>query len=298
MELRQVRYFVAVAETLSFRQASNHLHVSQPSLSVQIKQLEDELGVSLLWRSKRHVEVTQAGEIFLSAAREILLKVKQASAAALHAESGEAGTIRLGFIPTASFHILPLLLNKIRSTLPLVNVELKEGPETVQISGIQSGIFDISIGHLGHNYGQIESILLVREPIVVALPKGHKAARKRTVALKDCEGELFMIPSKDLFPTLHQLIAMAFAESHTPLDKYQMVEHFHTAMALTMARAGFAFLPNWAKNFVPEGVVLRPPSFSIRPLETFALWSRGNVDPLIQRVLSLLKEIRRDLGTS
>lgn len=86
MELRQVRYFVAVAETLNFRQASNRMHISQPSLSVQIKQLEDELGVTLLRRSKRHVEITRAGVVFLSAAREILLKLQQASAAALHAE--------------------------------------------------------------------------------------------------------------------------------------------------------------------------------------------------------------------
>ena len=295
MELRQVRYFVAVAETLSFRQASNILHVSQPSLSVQIKQLEDELGVFLLRRSKRHVEITRAGEAFLSAAREILLKVKQASAAAVHAESGEAGTIRLGFIPTASFHILPRLLDKIRTALPLVTVELKEGPEALQVPGIHSGIFDISIGHLGESYDQIESMLLVREPIVVALPKGHKAARKRAVALKDFEGELFMNPSKDLFPSLHQLIATAFVQNHVPLNKYQMVEHFHTAVALTMSGAGFAFLPSSAKNFVHEGVVLRPPRFSIAPLDTFALWSRGNVDPLVQRVLSLLKEIKKEL---
>jgi DNA-binding transcriptional LysR family regulator len=290
-----VRYFVAVAENLNFRRASNHLHVSQPSLSVQIKQLEEELGVPLFRRTKRRVEITRAGEIFLSAAREILLKLKQASAAALHAESGEAGTIRLGFIPTASFHILPLLLEKIRSTLPLVNVELKEGPESLQIRGIQSGAFDISIGHLGDSYNQIESMLLVREPIVVALPKGHKAARKRSVALRDLEGELFHIPSKDLFPSLHHLIVTAFVQNHVPLNRYQMIEHFQTAVALTMARAGFAFLPYWAKNLVPEGVVLRPPNFSIRPLETFALWSHGNVDPLVQRVLSLLKEIKRDL---
>jgi DNA-binding transcriptional LysR family regulator len=147
MELRHVRYFVAVAETLSFRQASKQLHVSQPSLSVQIKQLEDELGVPLFRRSKRRVEITRAGEVFLSAAREILLRLQQASAAALQAETGEAGTIRLGFIPTASFHILPRFIEKIRSTLPLVNVELKEGPEHTQIAGLRSGAFDVCIGH-------------------------------------------------------------------------------------------------------------------------------------------------------
>ncbi|MGA7315343.1 MAG: LysR substrate-binding domain-containing protein, partial [Silvibacterium sp.] len=92
--------------------------------------------------------------------------------------------------------------------------------------------------------------------------------------------------------------AMAFIQNHVPLNRYQMVEHFHTAVALTMSGAGFAFLPSSARNFVPQGVVLRPPSFSIRPLETFALWSRGNVDPLIQRVLSLLKELSRDLRVS
>ena len=295
MELRHLRYFVAVAETLSFRQASNHLHVSQPSLSVQIKQLEDELGVPLLRRSKRRVEITRAGESFLPAAQEILLKTKQASAAALHAASGGAGTIRLGFIPTASFHILPMLLDKIRRNLPLVNVELKEGPESLQVPGIRSGAVDISLGHLGESYDNIETMLLVREPIVVALPKGHKAARKRTVPLKDFEGELFMIPSKDLFPSLHQLIATAFLQNHVPLNRYQMVEHFHTAVALIVARAGFAFLPYWAKNVVPEGVVLRPPSFSIAPLDTVALWSAGNPDPLVRRVLSLLKEVRKDL---
>ena len=213
MELRHVRYFVAVAETLSFRQAGKQLHVSQPSLSVQIKQLEDELGVALFRRSKRLVEITRAGEVFLSASREILLRLQQASAAALHAESGEVGTIRLGFIPTATFQILPMLLEKIRSTLPLVNVELKEGPEDPQITGLRSGTFDVCIGHLSRTYDQIENMLLIRERLVVALPKGHRAARKKYVSLRDLKGELLIMPSKDLLPSVHQMIATAFLKN-------------------------------------------------------------------------------------
>jgi DNA-binding transcriptional LysR family regulator len=112
------------------------------------------------------------GEVFLTAAREILLRLQQASAAALHAESGEAGTIRLGFIPTASFHILPRLLAGIRSTLPLVNVELKEGSEDPQITGLHSGVFDVCIGHLSRTYDQIENMLLIRERLVVLSRKG------------------------------------------------------------------------------------------------------------------------------
>ena len=293
MELRHVRYFVAVAESLSFRQASKQLHVSQPSLSVQIKQLEDELGVALFRRSKRRVEITRAGEIFLSAAREILLRLQQASAAALHAASGEVGTIRLGFIPTASFHIIPRLLEKIRSTLPLVNVELREASENPQIAGLRSGAFDVCIGHLSRTHDQIENTLLIRERLIVALPKGHRAARKRFVGLRDLEGELLIMPSKDLLPSVHQMIAAAFLKNHMPLDRYQMAEHFQTGVNLTKARVGYMFLPSSAKDFVPDGVVLRPPGFSIGPLDTFALWSRGNVDSLVHRVLNLLKEIKR-----
>ena len=103
------------------------------------------------------------------------------------------------------------------------------------------------------------------------------------------------MPSKELLPNVHQMIATAFLKNRMPLDRYQIAEHFQTAVNLTNARVGFAFLPSSAKDFVPEGVVLRPPGFSIGPLYTFALWSRGNVDPLVHRVLSLLKEIRKEL---
>jgi DNA-binding transcriptional LysR family regulator len=295
MELRHLRYFVAVGDTLNFRQAGKQLHVSQPSLSVQIRQLEDELGVALFRRSKRRVEITPGGEVFLSAAREILLRLRQASAAAVHTESGEVGTIRLAFIPTASLHILPRLLDKIRGILPLVNVELREGAENLQITGLRSGTFDVCIGHLSRNYDQIENMLLTRERVAVALPKGHRAARKKFVRLRDLRGELLIMPSKDLLPSIHQMIAAAFLKNHMPLDRYQMAEHFQTGINLTKARVGYMFLPSSAKDFVPDGVVLRTPGFSIGPLDTFAIWSRGNVDPLVHRVLSLLKEIKREL---
>ena len=295
MELRHLRYFVAVAETLNFRQASKQLSVSQPSLSVQIKQLEDELGVPLFRRSKRRVEITRAGEVFLSAARDISLRLKQASAAALRAESGEVGTIRLGFIPTATFHILPRLLEKIRSTLPLVKMELREGTEDPQITGLRTGSLDVCIGHLSRSYDQIENMLLVREPLVVALPKGHRAARKRAVGIKDLEDEFFILPSKDLLPGLYQMIATALLKIRISPHRYQMAEHFQTGVNLTRARVGVMFLPSSAKNFVPDAVVLRTPGFSIGQLETFALWSRGNVDPLVHRVLGLLKDVRKEL---
>jgi DNA-binding transcriptional LysR family regulator len=176
-----------------------------------------------------------------------------------------------------------------RSTLPLVNVELREGSENPQITGLLSGTFDVCIGHLSRTYDQIDNMLVIRERLVVAFPKGHRAARKKYVRLSDLEGELLIMPSKDLLPGLHQMIATAFLKNHMPLGRYQMAEHFQSGVNLTKARVGYMFLPSSAKDFVPEGVVLRNPGFSIGPLDTFALWSRGNVDPLVHRVLSVLK---------
>lgn len=110
MELRQLRYAVAVADHLNFREASRALHVAQPSLSVQIKQLEEEIGVALFIRSKRHVEITRPGKVFLKTAREALAMLDRSVSSARRAERGEVGTLRLGFVATAMFNILPRLL--------------------------------------------------------------------------------------------------------------------------------------------------------------------------------------------
>jgi DNA-binding transcriptional LysR family regulator len=120
-------------------------------------------------------------------------------------------------------------------------------------------------------------MLLIRERLVVALPKGHSAARKKYMGLRDLEGELLIMPSKDLLPSLHQMIATAFLKNHMPRGRYRRAEHFQTAVNLTKARVRFVFLPSSAKDFVPDRVVLRTPGFSIGPLDTFALSSRGNV---------------------
>jgi DNA-binding transcriptional LysR family regulator len=136
---------------------------------------------------------------------------------------------------------------------------------------------------------------VIRERLVIAFPKGHRAARTKYMSLRDLKGDLLIMPSKDLLPSVHQMIAEAFLKNPMPLDRYQMAEHFQTGVNLTKARVGYMFLPSSAKDFVPDGVVLRTPGLSIGPLDTFALWSRGNVEPLVHRILSLLKEVKREL---
>jgi DNA-binding transcriptional LysR family regulator len=291
MELRQLRYAVAVAENLSFRQASRELHVAQPSLSVQIKQLEDELGVRLFQRSKRQVEITRAGDVFLDTAREVLSVLERSSSAARQAQQGEAGTIRLGFVPTASFSILPRLIEEIRRQLPLVVVELREWPATTQIRELKAGNLDIGIGHLEELPHQLESFILLRERFVLVLPEEHRAARNRAVHLEDLRDDLLLIPRKDLFPTVHQMIVDVFARNGVPTNRCQVVEHVQTAIVLAAANVGFAFVPASAEKLSPKGVVFRPLSIDVPPFETVAFWFRGSIDPLVNRVLEILRQV-------
>src|SRR5260370_41627267 len=258
MELRHLRYVVAVAECLNFREASRKLHVSQPSLSVQIKQLEDEVGVRLFHRSKRHVEITRGGEAFLITAREVLSMLERSSSAARQAQQGELVTIRIGFVPNASVAIVPRLLEERKKRWVMVDVELKEWPEATQIRELQSGALDIGITHREKVPDSLESMLLLRERLLLALPKHHQAARKKAVNFDDVRDDLLLIPRKDLFPTLHQMIIRIFVAGGFALNRPQPTEHLQITIALVVENAGFAFFPKSTDILLPTDYILRP----------------------------------------
>jgi DNA-binding transcriptional LysR family regulator len=168
-------------------------------------------------------------------------------------------------------------------------VELKEWPEAAQIRELQSGALDIGIGHLEELSDRLESMLLLRERFVLVLPKNHPAARKRAVNFKDLRDDLLLIPRRDLFPTVHQMIVGTFVAGGVTPNRTQVVEHVQTAMALVAANAGFAFVPESADRLAPRGVTFRPLNAVVPKFETVALWLRGTSDPLVRRVLEILK---------
>src|SRR5260370_16835967 len=157
VELRQLRYAVAVADHLNFREASRALHVAQPSLSVQIKQLEEEIGVALFIRSKRHVEITRPGKVFLKTAREALAMLDRSVSSARRAERGEAGTLRLGFVATAMFNILPWLLEELKTQFPMVTLQLRESSSSTQMQLLQSADFDLPLPYFQDLPNQIST---------------------------------------------------------------------------------------------------------------------------------------------
>jgi DNA-binding transcriptional LysR family regulator len=198
MELRYLKYFVAVAEELHFARAAGRLHIAQPSLSKQIQQLEQELDFPLFYRTKQRVELLDAGHIFLDEARRILRQTEEAVESARRAHSGQSGRLVIGFSASATFEVLPRILRRYRRLYPNVLVELSEittnrGTELLLDSRLSVGLLR-SPSFFKEESFCIETIL--REPFVVALPDSHPAARQDSVRIKTLAGEPFIVPRR------------------------------------------------------------------------------------------------------
>jgi LysR family transcriptional regulator, hydrogen peroxide-inducible genes activator len=180
--LRQLQYAAAVAETLSFRRAAERCHVSQPSLSTQIAELEGALGVRLFERDRRRVLVTSAGRALLDAARNVLLAADDLVAVARRAGDPLAGTLRVGVIPTVSPYLLPSATPALRAAFPALNVQWLEDKTEVLVARLQAGALDAALLALEAELGDVEHAVVAKDPFLLAAPKGHPLARRPGLA--------------------------------------------------------------------------------------------------------------------
>ena len=186
MELRHLRYFVAVAEELHFRRAAERLHMSQPPLSQQIRALEEEVGATLLLRNQRRVELTAAGAAFLERAREILDAVEDAARQARRVQRGEVGRLAVGFVGSAMYSFVPELLRAFREQAPDIALRLHELGTTEQLRQLEDGRLDVGFMRAPGRWPGLRVETVLEEPVVVALPDLHPlapapaAARSRT----------------------------------------------------------------------------------------------------------------------
>ena len=184
MELRHLRYFVTVAEELHFGRAARRLHLSQPPLSMQIKALEEELGVMLLLRNQRHVALTSAGEVFLKEAREILTRLDSAAEAARRAGRGETGDLRVGFVTIADYNVLPSILQRFRSSSPDIRLVLQEATTDVQLHELMDARMDVGfvlspVGRAPGSAAADAGALLAALPVACCSPCARTDLMKR-----------------------------------------------------------------------------------------------------------------------
>jgi DNA-binding transcriptional LysR family regulator len=269
MEMRQLRYFLAVAERLHFTRAAEALNVAQPALSQQIALLEQEIGVRLLERTNRRVQLTPAGQAFRNKAIMALQCAEEAAEEAKKVGRGEAGILTIGFVGSAALFVLPALLDQLKTRVPAATFELFEMNPEAQMTALQHNKIDLGVTSFFLNYGGLEAKLLSREPLIVALPEGHPLIRHRQVDLKSLAEENILLPPRYGLGGLHDQIVTACHQAGF-IPRHEMsIKLAQIAISLVAGNVGIALIPKSVSRLSMKGVIYK----SLRqrvPFELFA----------------------------
>ncbi|PWT71337.1 MAG: LysR family transcriptional regulator [Proteobacteria bacterium] len=292
MELRHLRYFVTVAEELHFGRAARRLHLSQPPLSMQIKALEAEVGAVLLARSRRRVELTPAGAVFLDEAREILARVNHAAAAARRADRGEIGELSIGFISIADYNVLPLTLSEFRSQHPGVRLNLRELTTDTQLQDLLAQRIDVGFMLAPVQETLLASEALLREPLVAALAKRHPLARSRgRLKLANLADSPFILFPRHMAPGLYDAIVSFCRQTGFSPRVEQEAVQMQTIISLVSAQLGVALIPASMRNLGRAGVVYRELQEKSPLTELVIAWRMGETSPALVRFLESTRKV-------
>jgi DNA-binding transcriptional LysR family regulator len=296
MELRHLRYFVAVAEELHFGRAAVRLSIVQPSLSQQIRQLEDELGFPLLRRTKRSVELTDAGKVFLSKAREVLAQVHDAKRAAQRAYRGEEGRLVVGYISSSAFDLLPMLLRAYRERFPYIEVALREMTTQEQIRALEEDHIQVGLLRLPISTPLVNVKVVRQEPIVCVLPEEHPLATRERIAVPLLAHEPFVLQSRQIGGGYYvQLMKLCLAFGFTP-HVIQEVTETYAIVSLVAAGIGISLVPLSTRNIRSQGVVYRELEDTTALTEIAVAWHRDAHSAIVQNFLMVARETATSLS--
>ena len=283
MELRHLRYFVTLAEELHFGRAAEKLHISQPPLSMQIRALEKELAVTLLNRTQRHVSLTQAGAALLAEARHILARVEQAVLMTKRAGRGEIGELAIGFISVADYNVLPVVLREFRRRFPQVNLTLRESTTDAQIRDLAAGRIDVGFVLPPLNEPSLESVPILREPLIAALPEKHPLARKPgKLALEKLKDAPFILFPRPNAPSLYDnVVSCCKSAGFSPRVEQEAIQ-MQTIVSLVSAELGVALIPASLINLRRTSVTYKSLKGGSPLSEVHLVWRRGDDLPALR----------------
>ncbi|EKU99249.1 transcriptional regulator [Leptolyngbya sp. PCC 7375] len=285
MELRHLKYFLAVAKTLNFSRAAEQLNMAQPPLSQQIQALEKELGVRLFDRNKRPLQLTHAGQAFLPEVNGVMAQVKRASYIAQQASRGEVGQLVIGFNSAAMQTALPELLKAFRKQFPLVNIKLYELDSQLQLEQLSNGQLDCGFLHLQQRE-QFNYHILLKEPLVVALPGYHPLAEQQILDLNLLVDETFILPPPTMGQSFyHQVLSLCETHGFTP-KVIQEARLLQTVLGLVVSGMGIALVPESIKKLQRTGVVYRTLKHTFE-IETLLAWRQESLSPVLERFLNV-----------
>lgn len=291
VELRHLRSFVIAAEELHVGRAAVRLHLTQPSLSRQLASLERDVGAPLFTRIRRRFGLTPAGEIFLVAAREIVRRADEAAVDARRAHRGELGTLRLRFVQSATFQALPRLLGAFRAALPDVILDLETMTTLGQVAALRAGRIDVGLLRLPITEPTLSTRVISRDPLVAALPAGHRLAKRRRVPLAALAEEPFVLYTRSWGPSVQDaIIGNCIAAGFSPRI-IQEAGDVQTIVSLVAAGLGVSLLIAPTPPIAEDAVVYRPITDDLPPWELALAWLSDNEAPVLSRFLTIAEQI-------
>ena len=299
MDLRQLKYFVTVAEELSFVRAAQRLHMSQPPLSQQVKALEEELGVELLSRTRREVKLTDAGRVFLGESRELLEKAQAVAHRTRQAGGGEQATLRVGMATSALFHVLPQLLERVKARLPGVSMTITDMNSDEQVRSLTVDRLDLGFIHARPDIRGLARCNVVVDTFAVALPATHALAARVDLSLRDLQDTAIVAFSREHAPALFDaLIASCQQDGFSPRIAH-VARHPASVLQMVQLGLGVSIVPRAYSAHAPPGVTFRQlPNMAAR-LKIDALWREGNPAAGLRRVIDeVLQTFAHDVAAN
>jgi DNA-binding transcriptional LysR family regulator len=296
LDIRRLRYFVVVAHELSFSRAATLLHMAQPPISYQIKQLERDLGVELFERTGRGVRLTEVGQVLLEEARRIFVALEQTERMIERIGKGTVGRLNLGFVPSASNEVLPPLLHRFRAEFPAVELFLQEMKPDEIVQRLLNTRIDIGFFYLPFVEEALEFVPISREALVVALPEAHPLAEHDTIDLPLLANEPFIMPMRYSMPGLYeQVMAVCRQAGFTPRAVQKDVWLMQTIVGLVAGSIGVALVPNSLRNYRRHGVAYREVRDLSPTVEMAAVWRRGDNSAVLRSFLGVIQAYARSM---
>ena len=293
MELRHLRYFVAVAEEGSLTVAAQkRLHTAQPSLSRQIHDLELEIGAQLLNRGPRGIELTAAGRVFLDHARIALLQVEAAGEAARRAAQPPRTSFSIGFLTGYEMDWLPAIMEILHTELPSTEVVIHSQDSPDLAAGLTRGKLDLAFLRPEKQAPGLKFRLLRKDPLIVLMPHDHALATRSSIRPQDIAGEVFIGTSATRAPTLRAAIDEYAKRTGIALKPQHQAENIAMAISLVASTGGVSLLPLYAQNLLPKTVVSRPIQGAPPMVDLVVGYNEANTSPLLKFLLSKVDELK------
>lgn len=292
MELRNVQAFVVASETLHFGEAAQLLHVSQPALSRRIQKLEEELGVRLFDRKGHGVVVTDAGRIFLDDAVRILQHVERSTERMQQVGRGRAGVLRIGFVASLTFSLIPALLRSVRERAPQVRLELKEMGTAEQVTAIEADTVDVGFVRppLSHGEG-FSTRPLMEERILAVVASRHPLAGKDVLEVSELASEPFVMYPRNMGPGLFDRIVATCQRAGFSPNIVQEAALVPTVVGLVAGELGVALVPESAKYLGAHDVSFKPLLDPEAVTELAAIWKSDSVNPVLETLFQCLDNV-------